>query len=571
MRVAILHNAADLSAYVGEILGTWGLPIYDFVEPEALAAVRPDTTPVVIAPASDLSGVSAASLVAYAERGGTLICFLPKGRLAAAAGIASRGPKESPLRLRVTGMAAAGLAGELLPVVGPAEDYDMASDATALAYLCHPGEYRGESVGIIEAAVGQGRIVAFAFDLPRCVLLLRQGDPQTAEAVPPGDTTARPSHLAADIGPRDAGWTPFADMMSRLLFDLVRRHLPVPVPTMATLPGAAQGVLLYSGDEDGAEVAWNDTELDYVAEAGARMNLYIIPVRTQSSAADVERYASRHDVGPHPMLSEQYGCSVAERVQELERQVRLFEDMFGRKAKSLRNHSTAWAGYLELVEAMERLGVKMDANYCSGGYMRARDASPYGTFGAAMPMRFCRPDGRLIDVFQQHTHLSDDSMFGPHQEYSYKLTPEAFAAVASRIFDDMVTRFHTPFGVCIHPSNWVRFSRVQGEELLRQGAAHDIPIWSFDQWLGFWEARDSWTFTDVRWHESELRFVAQGRTPHDALSLVLPLEHDGQSLREVRLGDASVAWQECSRYRESVALVPVPADETAVCVRASYS
>ena len=81
--------------------------------------------------------------------------------------------------------------------------------------------------------------------------------------------------------------------------------------------------------------------------------------------------------------------------------------------------------------------------------------------------------------------VTDDGMFGP-SDYSYKLSPEVFSGVLRRIFTDITTRFHTPYGVCIHPSNWVKFSRLQGRELLRQGREFGLPIWSFDQWSEFW-------------------------------------------------------------------------------------
>ncbi len=63
--------------------------------------------------------------------------------------------------------------------------------------------------------------------------------------------------------------------------------------------------------------------------AGGRMNLYIIPIRTNSTVADVDRYRRHHDVGPHPDIRPLDGRTVAERIAEFERQIRLFEEMFG--------------------------------------------------------------------------------------------------------------------------------------------------------------------------------------------------------------------------------------------------
>ncbi|MBM3262740.1 MAG: hypothetical protein FJY97_04855 [candidate division Zixibacteria bacterium] len=477
------------------------------------------------------------------------------------------GAKPGPLRLRPTAYPAAGAAGELFPVVGRAEQYQ--TTAGVLAHLSHPGQYHGESPGIVEAAVGQGRVVAWAFDLPLCVLLLRQGDPARAEQVPAEDGCARPSHLACEIGPNDAAWMPYADLLARFLVDLVRRWVPAPVPLFSHLPGNAPGILLYSGDEDGAEVAWNEEEFAAVTANGGRMSLYLIPTNTKSTRTDGECYGQHHDLGPHPNLRPLDRCPVAERVAEFERQVRLFEQMFAVKARSLRNHCTAWAGYLELVEVMEKCGVLLDGNYFSGMYLRDRVGAPYAAFGGAMPMRFCQPDGRLYEVFQQHTHASDDVLFGA-ADYSYKLAPQTFATELERIFADIATRFHTPYAVCIHPSNWVQYSRAPGEELLRQARERAFPIWSFDQWLGFWEARDTWQLIECAWEGNELRCVAEGAIACPELSLVLPASFGEKALSRIAVDGRELTGEQVRRHGEPVVVVRLPVGACRVSLWAKY-
>ena len=569
MHVAILADPPDLSSYVAEMFNTWGLVLYQIVAPEKLPHLDPAATPVVVCPASRREESHVDHLLGYARRGGTIVCFEPDGTLAEAAGLEREGEKEIPVRLRITGQPAAGIAGERLPVVGSACTYGYAPEVQVLGYLCHPDRCVGESAGITASVVGRGRIVAFAFDLALCVLLLRQGDPDRAEVIPQGDGCARPSHLATPLGPSDSGWIPFADLMSRLLVDTVRHHLPLPAPLLWHLPGTAPGILLYSGDEDNAKVDFTEQEFAAVSAGGGRMNLYIIPIRTQSTAADVRRYLATHDVGPHPDLRKLDGHPVSDRVAEFARQIRMFRERFGVPARSLRNHCTAWAGYLEPVEAMEKVGVGMDANYFSGTYGRAREDAPYAAFGAAMPMRFCRPDGRLIDVFQQHTHLADDVMFG-NSACSYRLSPEVFAGVLDRIYGDIKTRFHTPYAVCIHPGNWARFSRPQGEELLRQANERRFPVWSFDQWLGFWKARDTWRFEGIAWKGTALQLSIEGEASQEGLCIAVPVHHGATSLKQVRLDGQIAEWQSVRRYGEDLVLLPIPEGQKAGRVGVRY-
>ena len=565
MKIGILTDTSNLSAYIAEILKTWGLSLCTAVCRDRVPTLEPADVPVLVCPAYQ----DGDQLTDYARRGGTLLCFLPGRALARAAGLKVRGAKEPPLRLRNVAYPTGGLAGELLPIVGAVHAWEHSEAAKPLAFLSRPGRYGGETAGVSETRLGSGRIIAFAFDLPRCVLLLRQGDPDLAERIPDGDGCARPSHMAARVGPNDAGWLPHADLLSRLLVDLVRRYLPVPAPFLSHLPHAARGILLYSGDEDHADVASNEAEFDGVSGAGGRMSLYIIPNLTRSTADDVARYAKTHDVGPHPNLRPLDGRPVRERVAEFERQIRLFEERFRIPARTLRNHCTAWAGYLDLVDVMEKLGVLMDGNYFSGTYMRDREAAPYAPFGAALPMRFCHPDGRLADVYQQHTHLTDDGMFGP-QDYSYKLSPRVFSVTLERIFADVTTRFHTPYGVCIHPGNWVRFSEEQGRELLRQANEKGLPIWSFDQWAAFWSARDTWLFNDLEWNGSVLRFNLKGRSSHPGLRIQIPQQFGGAAIGRILVNGDTARPDTDVRYREHVSLVSIPGDRTEISIEVIY-
>ena len=211
----------------------------------------------------------------------------------------------------------------------------------------------------------------------------------------------------------------------------------------------------------------------------------------------------------------------------------------------------------------------MDGNYFSGTYMKDREGAPYASFGAALPMRFCHPEGRLVNVYQQHTHLTDDGMFGP-QDYSYKLSPAVFSVMIERIFTDITTRFHTPYGVCIHPGNWVKFSEEQGRELLRQANRKGLPIWSFDQWAAFWSARDTWRFADVQWNGSRLRFNLQGRSQHPDLRIQIPQQFSGTSVGEVRVDGKTARTDKDVRYGEHVGLVTIPGDGNEISIEVDY-
>lgn len=174
-----------------------------------------------------------------------------------------------------------------------------------------------------------------------------------------------------------------------------------------------------------------------------------------------------------------------------------------------------------------------------------------------MPMRYGTPDGRIIDVVQQHTHMADDTMFSSDAVYSYKYSPRQFEVLLRRTLADIVTRFHTPYGVNIHPSNWARFSRPQGEILIRQAGERDMAVWSWDQWSQFWDARDTWRVENLAWDGRELKFAAEGTEANPDLRLWVPLDYGNVRLAQVTLNGETVPLRQDSRHGEPVALVPL--------------
>ncbi len=544
MQLGVLPSRHGLTSYACELLRAWGCRSLSL---DSAARLRLQDTPVVIAHGADADW---GCLNPYMEDGGTVICLAPEDATAARAGLRSRGLRHGPAFLRLTAMALPGLAGEVLPVVGPVQAWSADEGTQVYGYLCDLADPDSDTVGIAAARVGRGCLLCIAFDLPRCVLLLRQGNPDQAEWLAPGDAAVRPAHLAWRMPLADAGWVPFADLLARLLLELAQRHLPGPMPLLSHLPGTAPAVLLFTGDEDSAAPEETQDEMAWLASQGARMDLYVIPERTPTTPAMLARYLADHDAGPHPDLRPLDGRPMADRLEELERQIRAFIHRYGFVPRCLRNHCLVWAGYTEAVAVLERCGVRMDANYTSGQFRQGRRYAPYGTYGGALPIRFGRLDGGLHDVYQVHTHIMDDIWFAPDSggfrasTYSYRFTAEAFAAISQRLMTDMARRLHTPLTVCIHPSNWARYSRVQAQTLVQDARSCGIPVWSLTQWSRFWDDRDPWT---VAWDWSGTRLSWRADGPHcrPDLQLAVPRHWAGRPLARV--------WREGAEQSPTVA------------------
>ncbi len=570
MKIGLLSDLPGLSSYTGEILGMWGLLNVSRLAPSQLQALDPVQTPVLVLPAgADTEvGVSAA-ILKYARRGGAVVTCLPGASLAEAAGLTDDGERHGPQRLRLTRVPMVGLAGESLVVVGPSRRWALVDEQTTDWAVLYPAgqDVEGEAPAIVQRDVGAGTVMALAFDLPLAVLMLRQGDPAHTETSGRADGPARPTQLACDVGPQEPDAIPYADLLGRLLAELVTHLFPCPLPHMWHLPDGAAGIVVYSGDEDSAKVEWNQQQFTEMTAAGGRMNLYVIPGNTHSTAADVAAYQAHHDVGPHPNIRALDGAPVSARVDEMVRQIREFEEMFRVPARSLRNHCVAWAGYLEPVRAMAACNVGMEGNYFCSTFLRDRGYAPYAAFGAAMPLRFGDPDGELLSVRQQHTHTMDDVYFGPeYVSYSYSMSEALWETVLARVLDDVVTRFHVPHATCIHPSNWVRFSREQGLALVRQAVARQMPVWSFDQWLTFLDDRETWDCESLRWEDDRLHASFGGCA--GPFSFVLPRTWRGRELTDLKVDGGCVSTS-ASRFGRAVEVIRLEG-ETKLQLTARY-
>lgn len=561
----------DWSAYLGELLRAWGLAWFEVVLPSKISRTAPRAEDVwILSPGAALE---LETLEALLQAGGKVIGFAPNEPLARLAGVQNGGQLEGSLRLRLTQPLAVGALGQTLPLAGPAHILTGADLSTVWAYLYVEDSYASESPALIVRPVGNGQIALFAFHLPLGLALLRQGDPKRAGKIPEGDAYQRPCHLFIRSTSATDGWVPFADLQALLFCDLVRYLLEPhgPVPSLWHLPEGAPSLLIYSGDEDGGAPEMDEVEMrDLEAQSGA-MSLYVFPDNTGLTPETVAALQARgHTISVHPNLAPVGSEANSVQLDRARAQVELFTQRFGVPVRTVRNHSCIWPGYLEVAELWEELGIRMDTNFVSVSYMRNREWSPYVGLGAALPLPFVRLNGRMIGVWQQPTHLVDDVGFHPEVDYSLKLRPAQFEILLRRAFKDAASYYHTPFCVCIHPVNYVRYSGEQGRMLMRVAREQGMPIWSVDQWLNFWEARATWNLAEVCFQEDHLSFRAAGQALASRLALALPAHAHGTPLAEVTVDGHPAPFMVCSRFLQETALISLPPGTAEVEVVVEY-
>jgi len=575
MKIILVPGAPfDNSFYLQEILGMYGPPcVLRLPLADALREANPGGDLLILSQDSQSDGIED-----YLQAGGSVVAIRPQKSIAALAGLKQVTERQAAGRLRVVAPICAGARGEPLWTLGPQVVYESElpveeQAAGTLAYLFERGDFQSESPGIFQCAVGEGVLTVFAYDPALCISQLRQGLPQRAGVLPPGEVVPRSTYLHDPDSPSDTAWRPTADLHAVALCDVVGNLLArrAPVPTLWHIPAGKRAILLFSGDEDGAAQEMNEDEMTDVESFGATMGLYVIPNETSITRRHIDEYCRRgHEISVHPDLWPTSGKSVEAQLAKAEADVLMFREQFGQPVHTVRNHSGIWPGYLDLPELWERLGIGMDSSCLASLLYQSPDHGPYAHINAAMPLRFVRPDGSLIDVYEQPPHISDDYSYHPTLDYSQKISVEQSDWIIERMLEDAARWFYAPFCPIIHPSNYVLFSREQGKSYLRHACALDLPIWPLDRWHNFWRARASWHMSTLSWSGSRLRFSLTG-SPGEQLYITLPAAYQGMALSSLSLNESASGFETVERFKRSLAQVALPADVSAVEVAAEYA
>lgn len=528
------------------------------VEPlaDALGKLRVEDD-LLILPA----GVADEGVAKFLRSGGRVVAIRPGAELRELAGLTCRESIEGFGWLRFVRRVCPGARGESLWMQGGFDFYDPGVCEDAAAYLFHDANPEEEAPGIVSARVGEGTLLVYAYDPARCVARLRQGDPALANFLPKGQLTPRAAFLQPHDPPASTFWRPTADLHAAGFCGIIRQLLEQseqPVPMLWRFPQGVPSILIYTGDEDGAPQEENDAEMSVVESFGGSMNLYVIPDHTSITREHIEAYTARgHTVSVHPNLVPAASQSPEEQVAVAEAQVRLFQEKFGWPTRTLRNHSYMWPGYLDLPELWEKLGIGMDANVTSIMRGASRHFGPFARLNAALPMRYVREDGSLIDVFQQPTQLNDDLQTNPSSAKSHKYALDEYDALIERVFEEAVRLDHSPLCVNFHPGIFRKFAEPYARAVMKRAAGLELPIWSLERWHDFWRARSAWKLTSRSWRDPILEIVLQG-PPCPGLTVLVPEKTGERSLAQITCQGATVAHQTAIRNRHRVGMIPLP-------------
>ena len=530
--VVVNGTTGSFGEYTGEILKAEGLNEFQManlsqVSPSFLASF--DT---VILTTMSLSTAEATMFQNYVSSGGNLIAFRPDTKLSSVFGLTAKGTTTSEGYIKVddTTDIGKGIVTETLQFHGTADNYNL-NGASVIATVYSDSTTPTSYPAVATYAYGYGVTAFFAYDLPKDIVYLRQGNPAQANMETDGVSGLRGEDLLAG-GWLDARKVPIpqADEQMHILSNAIitLNNFKKPLPRLWYFPNFEKTLFIMTGDSDGSTPAQVYQEIGEIEARGGKFSFYMTDLM---SLDDVVNWTSRGvDIGWHPYPSGDYQAWFDYYTSF----INTFQATYGFSPTTIRNHCIIWRDYATpaMIEAAH--GIHMDFNYYHyGSFLNPGDGFRNGWMtGSGLPMKFADENGTIIDSYQANTNFPDETMAGVS-------TGAEAAAIAASFFNKSTDGFYSAFVGNFHPVSWAGDRQIYGELLMDYAKNYSIPIWSGEQLLDFTVAKDSATFENITYQNGELKFLLDVPVQTANLTVMIPYEHEGRFLASITLNSSS--------------------------------
>jgi hypothetical protein len=581
--LVLIDGRADnpFGFYLAEILRAEGLNCFQIGRTSDLGNAPLEWYDLVLLAEGSLSDAQVELLEGYVAQGGRLVAMRPDARLASLFGVERVGGSTAEGYLQVEGShpIGQGIAAETLQFHGTADHYRLAG-ARVVAWLASDAGTRTDFPALTVHRHQRGQAALWAFDLARSVAYTRQGNPAWADQERDGLEGVRAVDMFAGWFDLDRLPIPQADEQQRLLANLLSALTQDarPLPRLWYFPGAAQTMLVVTGDSHGNPASAIEDVLTRVEKRGGHMSIYytsypssdlkraakraLSPVvelpllgevlagqHTSPTPAQVADWRARgHEFGLHPYVEQ--GLDVGWRCYWQE-----FTGVgYGPVSPTTRTHRVLWEGWVETARVQAAYGIRLNVDHYHLGpaFRNGAGEWSYGYFtGSGLPTKFVDEQGRILNIYQQPTQLTDEHLLimpwvtgevpGLAAEEAVEVSRTLLRRSLDGAYGAITAQFHVdPFAlggqVASEEARWL-------EGTLDYATAQGIPIWSALEWLRFIELRHDVNLMNVQWHSGSRRLsfdlVAQA-VPGIELSVMIPLQHAGARVVQIEVDGVPV-------------------------------
>ncbi|HEY4283490.1 MAG TPA: hypothetical protein VGM62_10545, partial [Chthoniobacterales bacterium] len=181
--ILLLQSDDRFGAFAGEVLRAEGFNEFqsESLDSSDLTAGYLNEFDVVILTETRLKPSQADLLSNYVRDGGNLIAFRPDKQLAPVFGVSATNSSVAGgyIKIQEDNDIGKGLPSEPLQFHGDADQYDLKS-AHAIATLCRDSSSSSDNPAVVRYQFGKGHAIMFTYNLPKSIVLARQGNYQNA-------------------------------------------------------------------------------------------------------------------------------------------------------------------------------------------------------------------------------------------------------------------------------------------------------------------------------------------------------------------------------------------------------
>jgi hypothetical protein len=491
--------------------------------------------------------------------GGNLIAMRPDKQLAGLFGLSVQSGTLANRYLKVdTGTApGAGIVDSTIQYHGTADRYGL-NGATAVATIWSARATATTFPAVTLRSVGSagGQAAAFTFDLARSIVYTRQGNPAWAGQERDGVVGIRPDDLfyGAKVGDVQPDWIdttrigiPQADEQQRLLVNLITTTARdrLPLPHFWYLPRGEKAAVVLSGDDHSPAQATGGTVSNFdrmiaLSPAGCvvsqwdcvRASSYVYPDSVITPAQAAAYDAQGFEVGLHPVVASCPAATMsqAELAAYFDTQLAAFDARYTTipAPVSSRTHCVYWPDWASAAKVELAEGIRMDTNYYHypGPWIGSKNGF---MTGGGFPMRFADLDGSVIDVYQGHTHITDEAT-------------QQFASAITTLLDGALgpNGYYGAFGTNIHTDEPAPLPGY--EQIIAAAQARGVPLISYRQLLEWTDARNASAIGALSWSSGELQFSVSVAAGADGLQVLLPMAGPAGTLTGIVSGATPVPY-----------------------------
>ncbi|MEO6031856.1 MAG: N,N-dimethylformamidase beta subunit family domain-containing protein, partial [Burkholderiaceae bacterium] len=548
--LVVTSTSSTFGTYYAEILRTEGFNSFAVAD---IAAVTPGTLAaydVVILARMPLAPAQVTMLNNWVNTGGNLIAMAPDSALAGLLGILPTGApalSNGYLLVDTSTSPGNGIVSQTLQFHGTADRYNL-NGAVSLATLYSSASTVTGNPALTLRSVGSGKAAAFTYDIAASVVYTRQGNPAWATQERDGFAPIRSDDkfYGAAAGDPQPDWIdlskvaiPQADEQQRLLANLIlsMNASKKPLPRFWYFPNGKKAVVIMSGDDHGnGGTAARFDQFKAASPAGCslanwecvRGTSYIYP-NTPLTDAQAAQYSSEgFEVGLHINT----GCSDFDRTsleatysQELSNWQANYASLPAPITE--RHHCIVWSDWTTAADVQFNHGIRLDTSFYFWPPSWVNNVPGLFT-GSAMPMRFARLDGSLVDVYMAVTQMTDES------GQTYPMT-----------IDTLLDRAIGPegyFGVYTVNAHTDVADSVEANAVVSSALARGVPVVTARQMLAWLDGRNASSFGAFGWNGSALSFTVTRDPAANGLQAMLPTRSGAAALATITRGASAVAF-----------------------------